>query len=81
MSNIKRQIMSNMKGQRIPELRSIETERAETMRLSFVATLMEKATISSKAKRARWGVQKNKIREIGRSRTSNDIEVVYIDKF
>jgi hypothetical protein len=53
--------MSNVERQRIPELRSIETERAETMGLSFVATLTEKATISGRAKRARWGVQRNKI--------------------
>jgi hypothetical protein len=31
-----------MKGQRIPELRYIETERPETMRLSFVVTLTKK---------------------------------------
>jgi hypothetical protein len=66
--------VSDVKKERVPELRCIERERAETMRLSFVATLTEKATISGRAKRARWGVQKNKIREIVRSRTNDDIE-------
>jgi hypothetical protein len=59
--------MSNLKGQIIPELKSIETERAETMRFPVVATLTEKATISGRTKRARWGVERNKIRKIGRS--------------
>jgi hypothetical protein len=66
--------VSDVTRERVPELRCLERERADTMRLSFEATLTEKATISGRVKRARWGVQRNKIREIGRSRTSDDIE-------
>jgi hypothetical protein len=66
--------VSDVKRERVPELRCIERERVETMRFTFEATLTEKATISGRAKRARWGVQRNQIREIGRSRTSDDIE-------
>ena len=56
--------MSNTKGERIPEVRSIDSKRAEAVRFSFVTALTEKATVSGRAKRARWSVQGDKIRQI-----------------
>ena len=54
-------------------MRSVNSNRAETMRFSFVTALTEKTTVSGRAKGARWSIKGDKVGEITRSRTDDNI--------